>query len=204
MYPSKVTPSTCIEEIAFPICRLARTEWKYLEFAPPSLSHLERDCCKQILTFNWARKWVSDEIPWNSSKCASDRASSSSFTSRTDNRALKESILLGKFWVWATSQSLSAPLINLSFYFRIKPPQPSICRDCNLSITKFWYPRTSLQHFSIHRGQGPNFPHWSIRLGGNDPKYLSTGPPAYNWAKSNTSLKKAGTCLGGSSWDHPF
>jgi hypothetical protein len=66
--PSCGTPSTWIEDIAFPSRRLARTEWKYLEFASPSLSHFERDFCQQILAFNRESVWISVVMSCEQSK----------------------------------------------------------------------------------------------------------------------------------------
>ncbi|MCI43055.1 hypothetical protein A2U01_0064292, partial [Trifolium medium] len=73
---SSVTPSAWITEIAFPHRRFARTEWKYLVFASPSLSHNERNCCQLILALSRASEWISDVTPRNSANSASDRTSS--------------------------------------------------------------------------------------------------------------------------------
>jgi hypothetical protein len=61
--PSRVTPSTWTEEMALPRRRLANIEWKYLELASPSFSHLERDCCQLMLACKRGNEWMSDVTP---------------------------------------------------------------------------------------------------------------------------------------------
>jgi hypothetical protein len=67
MQPSVGTPSTWIEEIAFPLLWLARTKQKYLEFASSSFNQREQDYCRQMLAFLRDKECKSDVIPWSSS-----------------------------------------------------------------------------------------------------------------------------------------